>query len=201
MRVPYAEVIGDPIGHSKSPLIHKFWLGKLGIEGDYRATRIVPAELPDYLTARRADPDWRGCNLTMPQSGLCSRSSMKSASGWEDAVNCVVPAGGLLIGLNTIRAGLPRPFRTMSIRERRSAFSGAGGAARAAIAYLDVIAVYQFHLIARDREEAGPLLAPYGEHGRWFDFDQAALALAGCVGVINATPLGMTGFPPMPIRS
>ena len=40
MGIPYAEVIGDPIAHSKSPLIHKFWLEKLGIEGDYRATRV-----------------------------------------------------------------------------------------------------------------------------------------------------------------
>ena len=41
MGVPYAEVIGDPIAHSKSPLIHKFWLRNLGIEGDYRATRVA----------------------------------------------------------------------------------------------------------------------------------------------------------------
>ena len=38
---PYAEVIGDPIAHSKSPLIHGFWLEKLGLTGDYRATRVV----------------------------------------------------------------------------------------------------------------------------------------------------------------
>ena len=66
MGVPYAEVIGDPIAHSKSPLIHKFWLEKLGIEGDYRAARVRADELADYLEARRADPDWRGCNVTMP---------------------------------------------------------------------------------------------------------------------------------------
>ena len=41
MGVPYAEVIGDPIAHSKSPVIHKFWLEKLGIDGDYRATRVA----------------------------------------------------------------------------------------------------------------------------------------------------------------
>ncbi len=66
MGVPYAEVIGDPIAHSKSPLIHKFWLEKLGIEGDYRATRVTADELPAYFAARRSDPDWRGCNVTMP---------------------------------------------------------------------------------------------------------------------------------------
>ena len=39
---PYAEVIGDPIAHSKSPLIHGFWLDALGIAGDYRATHVLP---------------------------------------------------------------------------------------------------------------------------------------------------------------
>ncbi|MEO7410057.1 MAG: shikimate dehydrogenase, partial [Sphingomicrobium sp.] len=64
--VPYAEVIGDPIVQSKSPAIHKFWLAALGMEGDYRAVRVNRGELPDYLARRRADPAWRGCNVTMP---------------------------------------------------------------------------------------------------------------------------------------
>ncbi len=43
MTKPYAEVIGDPIKHSKSPLIHGFWLDALGIEADYRATHAHPS--------------------------------------------------------------------------------------------------------------------------------------------------------------
>ena len=64
--IPYAEVIGDPIAHSKSPLIHKFWLEKLGMEGDYRHCLVRPGELGTYFERRRHDPDWRGCNITMP---------------------------------------------------------------------------------------------------------------------------------------
>ena len=52
MGVPYAEVIGDPIAHSKSPMIHEFWLEKLGIEGDYRRAHVTPGELPSL--SRRA---------------------------------------------------------------------------------------------------------------------------------------------------
>ena len=63
---PYAEVIGDPIAHSKSPLIHGFWLDALGIAGEYRATQVSEAQLPDFIAGRRADPDWRGCNVTIP---------------------------------------------------------------------------------------------------------------------------------------
>src|SRR3990167_7254417 len=66
MSTPYAEVIGDPIAQSKSPAIHNFWLGKLGIDAEYRACHVRPEELEDYFTRRRGDVDWRGCNVTMP---------------------------------------------------------------------------------------------------------------------------------------
>ena len=59
MSRPYAEVIGDPIAHSKSPLIHNFWLEKLGIDGEYRACHVTLDGLSDYLASRRDDPDWR----------------------------------------------------------------------------------------------------------------------------------------------
>ena len=66
MNTPYAEVIGDPIAQSKSPAIHAFWLEKLGIVGEYRASRVAPEGLAAYLEMRRGDPDWLGCNITMP---------------------------------------------------------------------------------------------------------------------------------------
>ena len=66
MSLPYAEVIGDPIAQSKSPLIHGFWLQKVGLAEDYRATQVTRAELPGFLKKRQADPGWRGCNVTMP---------------------------------------------------------------------------------------------------------------------------------------
>src|SRR3546814_5184038 len=69
MSAPYAEVIGDPIAQSKSPLIHRFWLGALGIAGDYRRAHVKPDELAAYIAERRADPDWRGRNVTMPHTG------------------------------------------------------------------------------------------------------------------------------------
>jgi shikimate dehydrogenase len=64
MGIPYAEVIGDPIAHSKSPVIHKFWLKD--ISADYRATRVGEGELEAYFEERRRDEDWLGCNVTRP---------------------------------------------------------------------------------------------------------------------------------------
>src|SRR5687768_14145419 len=65
-RMIYAEVIGDPVAQSRSPALHKAWLAACGLEGDYRATHVLPEDLPAYIAARRADPDWRGCNVTVP---------------------------------------------------------------------------------------------------------------------------------------
>jgi shikimate dehydrogenase len=66
MTKAYAEVIGDPIAQSKSPIIHGFWLDALGIDAEYRRAHVTADALPAYFESRNADPDWRGCNITMP---------------------------------------------------------------------------------------------------------------------------------------
>jgi len=200
MAVPYAEVIGEPIAHSKSPLIHKFWLEKLGMEGDYRATRIGPADLPAYLTVRRADPLWRGANLTMPLKTAAlnladARDAEAEAAG---ATNCIVPRDGRLRALNTDRAGfmaaLPRiDAGTWSI-------IGTGGAARAALTVMAFLAVRRVHLLAQNVAKGGQVIASADMEGECFGFDRAERALRGSVALINATPLGMTGHAPMPER-
>jgi shikimate dehydrogenase len=198
MGIPYAEVIGDPIAQSKSPLIHKFWLEQLGIEGDYQATRVSVEELPSYLATRRTDPDWRGCNVTMPLKELmCQRVDEFEFGIRLEAVNCVVPRDGKLIGANTDTGGLDLAWPDIAAG-RQICVIGAGGAAKAAFESLDVICASPLHVVARDAERARVLVEPQGEYGRWFSFEQAEQALAGCVGVVNASPLGMTGFPEMP---
>lgn len=52
---PYAQVIGDPIAQSKSPAIHRFWLNRLGIYGDYTASHVLADGLPAYLEQARKD--------------------------------------------------------------------------------------------------------------------------------------------------
>lgn len=198
MGVPYAEVIGDPVAHSKSPAIHKFWLEKLGIEGDYRATRVTKKELPAYLEARRHEPDWRGCNVTMPlKKAMCDHVDEFRFGVVLGSVNCVFPRDGRLIGTNTDSGGLDLAWPTIAAG-RQICIIGAGSAAKAAFDSLDVIVATPLHVIARNAEQARLLVEPHGEYARWFPFDQAEQALEGCVGVVNASPLGMTGFPTMP---
>ena len=132
MGVPYAEVIGDPIAHSKSPLIHKFWLGKLGMDGDYRAVHVRSGELGSYLASRRSDPDWRGCNVTLPHKLEIAPLLDESRLFATEAVNCVIPNNGRLIGFNTDTAGVGAGVEDWLDRAHPVCIIGSGGAASAA---------------------------------------------------------------------
>ena len=113
MTRPYAEVIGDPIAHSKSPIIHGFWLEKLGIDAEYRATRVTSDDLPRFIAERRADPAWRGCNVTIPHK-VAMLDLVDDPGGVRDsigAMNTVVRQGpDTLFGTNTDAAGFYAPI-------------------------------------------------------------------------------------------
>lgn len=207
----YAEVIGDPIAQSKSPAIHGFWLEKLGIDADYQACHVTVDGLAGYLAARRADPDWRGCNVTMPHKqaviGLLDRLDPLAAR--IGAVNTIVPEAGGLAGYNTDAPGFLEPLRDDLEREqlfRMARVLGTGGAARAIVAAL-AGENFTIVLAGRDPGKARALLAelaPDGEHHAVdlahfadptdfaFDDREGLLDL-----VVNASPLGMAGQPPL----
>lgn len=213
MTSPYAEVIGDPIAQSKSPAIHGFWLGKLGTDADYRAAHVRPEGLADYIAQRRADPLWRGCNVTMPhkQAVMPHLDQIHPPADTIGAVNTILPLGdGTLAGTNTDAAGFLEPLRdTLADTHyyRMARILGTGGAARAIIAAL---ADKGFTLVVagRDPAKARALLdelAPKGEHhaidlGHFADpTDFAFDDREGCCDlVINASSLGMQGQPPLP---
>jgi shikimate dehydrogenase len=198
MGVPYAEVIGDPVAHSKSPLIHKFWLGKLGLQGDYRLVRLAAHELRSYFDGRRVDPDWRGCNVTIPHKQKIMPLLDDAHIYATDAVNCVVLEEGRLIGFNTDGDGVEAAVSQGIETGAPVCIIGAGGAASATIATLDILAVYQFNVVVRNPAQGRALVEPYGRYGRVYSFEEAQAAIEGCVGLINASPLGMSGFDSMP---
>jgi shikimate dehydrogenase len=209
---PYAEVIGDPIAQSKSPAIHNFWLTKLGVDAEYRACRVLSSGLADYLAQRRADGDWRGCNVTMPHK----QAVMSGLDEWDPlaerigAVNTVVRGpSGHLTGFNTDAPGFLEPLRPLL--EKRHLFRmarvfGTGGAARAIVAAL-AEENFVIVLAGRDPAKARLLLdelATKGEHHACelahfadvtdFPFDDRA----GCLDlIVNASPLGMGSQPPL----
>src|SRR3546814_18987308 len=118
MSAPYAEVIGDPIAQSKSPLIHRFWLDALGLSGDYRRAHVKPEDLAAYIAERRADPDWRGCNVTMPHKGAVMDlvDDPGNIRGTIGAMNTVVrQPDGSLLGTNTDAAGFYAPLAELDL--------------------------------------------------------------------------------------
>src|SRR3546814_17437329 len=77
----YAEVIGDPVAPSRSPCNHNFWLGELGIDAEYRTCRVEAGKVGAYLSERRADPSWRGCNITIPHKKTAYRLIVTEGAG------------------------------------------------------------------------------------------------------------------------
>ncbi|WP_199555408.1 shikimate dehydrogenase family protein [Sandaracinobacteroides hominis] len=138
----YAEVIGDPISHSKSPLIHNFWASALGLKVEYRAAHVTADGLADYVAARRADPDWAGCNVTMPhkEAVLAHVDEVDALAAKLNAANTIVRrADGTLVAGNTDVDGVAEPLRRHAIGGYPAHVAtyvqivGAGGAARAAV--------------------------------------------------------------------
>lgn len=209
MTRPYAEVIGDPIAQSKSPAIHGFWLAKLGIAADYRAHQVRPDELADYFHQRRGDVAWRGCNITMPhkQAAMACLDALDPEAERIGAVNTVVRGpDGMLTGYNTDAPGFLEPILPLLGDEayRFAYVIGTGGAARAIV---DALFHHEFLIWSISRNPAKAKAEFFDYLGRDEDFllDLAALPKGDLRPadpevfslVINATPLGMAGHPPL----
>jgi len=192
----YAEVIGDPIGHSKSPIIHGFWLRALGLDGEYRAIHVTPEGLGDYFAARKADPDWLGCNITIPhkETALAFVEDRGGVQGSIGAINLAFRSDGALIGTNTDAAGFYAPIAELDLTGQPVAIVGAGGAARAILFALSRVGVGPVTLLNRNPLKGAALLASFGLKGEALKLD-APLPPAALL--VNATSLGMAGQPPL----
>ena len=200
MGIPYAEVIGDPIVHSRSPLIHQFWLEKLGLDGDFRAVRVHHNDLPEYIAKRRQDSDWRGCSATLPHKlhviDLVDTFTAEAVA--VGAVNCVYRSENRLVGTNTDVDGVNKVFDSRLWRANRATVVGGGGAARSVLEALRQRDTLEVFMIVREPEEARSLHAAFARSGSVHSFDDVHIALSGSEYVVNATPLGMAGMTEMP---
>ena len=194
MSVPYSEVIGDPIDHSLSPLIHGFWLEVLGIEATYGRRQVTRAQLPIYLAERRGDPEWRGSNVTMPLKletvALAEVAADRAVAA--GAANVLTMRDGKLIAANTDVGAI----ETLIARLHNAnapmgsvTLLGSGGAARAALVALKLAHMSAIRIQARDLAEAMKLAVEFG-----LDMEPTPFtAPIDSEGLINATPLGMAG--------
>ncbi|MEH3045903.1 shikimate dehydrogenase family protein [Sphingomonas adhaesiva] len=197
MTKPYAEVIGDPISHSKSPLIHGFWLEKLGIDAEYRATHVAPDDLGAFLAERQRDAAWRGCNITVPHkvAALDHVPDPGGIRGSIGAINTVFRGDGdAFVGTNTDAAGFLSPIADLDLAGQPVVVVGSGGAARAILFALSKVGAGRVTILNRTPLKGAALLAQFGLKG---DALPLTARLPAAALLVNTSALGMTGQPPL----
>lgn len=194
-------VIGWPISHSRSPLIHNHWLNALSLSGAYGLVPIDPAE--DFRSAleRLAAQGYRGANVTLPhkENAFEAMDDVSEAAQKLGAVNTISFEGGKMRGANTDGGGylasLAAAAPDHDWRRRPALVIGAGGAARAICVALAGAGVKEIRLVNRTQTRAEALvpLAPEAiVVGAW---ETRATWAKGCGLIVNTTGLGMSGQP------
>lgn len=202
MTLPVAGVIGWPIGHSKSPVIHRFWLAQLGLDGEYGRFPVAPEDLGAAIRGLRA-LGLRGVNVTVPHKiavmEFLDRIGPRGRA--VGAVNTVVVEDGALVGRNTDVAGFLEPLRGVfsgggdGPAIGHAVVLGAGGAARAVLVGLKTLGVGRVTVLNRTVAKGARLLDELGLAGDARPLD----AVPDADLVVNATSLGMRGMPPLPV--
>lgn len=201
-----AGVMGWPVAHSRSPLLHNFWLDRYGIDGAYVPFAVRPGEVARAL---RALPNLgvAGVNVTVPhkEAAFAAVDARDAAARRIGAVNTVfVDDGGALRGSNTDAFGFLEALRTRSPGWTAVAgpavVLGAGGAARAVLAALAEAGAPEVRLVNRTRARAESLAGAFGAPVAVVGWGERESALAGAALLINTTMLGMAGAPPLDLR-
>jgi shikimate dehydrogenase len=154
-------VIGQPIAHSLSPIMHGAALAALGGAVQYARREVAPAALAAFLDEVRGDASTLGFNVTLPHKVAIAPllDRLEASAVQVGAVNTVVRQDGALVGLNTDAEGLARSLREVDVTPRRALVIGAGGAARAALVALEGA---ERRIAARDPEQARALVRSLG---------------------------------------
>jgi shikimate dehydrogenase len=192
-------VIGWPVEHSRSPLIHNYWLKRYGIAGEYRR-ELVPREEFAAFVGSLAARGYVGANVTLPhKEAALALSSPDERAHAVGATNTLWLDDGVLRSTNTdvegfldnLDACAPHWDRSLS----KAVVLGAGGAARAAIFGLLARGVERLVLVNRTFSRAETLREKFGTRvqiARWEELDGA---LADAALLVNTTTLGMRGQP------
>ena len=193
-------VIGHPIAHSKSPLIHNHWLRQYGIEGSYKAIDIVPENLAEDIQSL-IDGGYDGFNVTVPhkQAVMALCDMLDETAQKIGAVNTVVIKEGKLHGKNTDAFGFIANIKTAQpdfIFKNKTAFVlGAGGAARAVIYGLLEEGIEKIILSNRTMEKARELQSMAPDAVDVVSWEERKQALKAADLLVNTTSLGMQGKP------
>ena len=200
----HAAVIGHPVAHSRSPLIHGYWLKQHGIDGDY-GLRDVPPERIEAFLADFAGSGLVGANVTVPHKEAAFRAAVERdpVAAALGAVNTLWLDGGRLCGANTDVHGFLANLDAAEPEWARAlgevVVLGAGGASRAVVYGLLSRGIDRVVVANRTRARAETLRDQFGPRVLPVDWRDLAGRLDGCRLLVNTTSLGMKGQPPLDI--
>lgn len=192
-------VLGDPIKHSKSPLMHKIALQVAGIEGDFVPLHVKPDQLEDAMKGIRA-MHFRGVNVTIPHKVEVMKylDEIDEGARLIGAVNTIVNDNGRLKGYNTDGIGYVRSLKeetSVDLKGARIAVLGAGGAARGVIHALLEERPESVIILNRTRDKAEQLALEWTTEAipvRGYSNEDAKSVLATVNVLINTTSVGMS---------
>jgi shikimate dehydrogenase len=197
-------VIGWPIAHSRSPLIHNHWLKTLGIEGAYEKVAVEPEKAGGFLRNLEAN-GYAGCNVTIPhkEAAYAVMDDVDGTARKLGAVNTVYIRGGKLHGTSTdgegFLANLQSAVPSLVLKGQKIVILGAGGSARSIVPSLQGAGAGHIVIVNRSLDRAEKLRSDMGpgiEARQWRD---RAVALRETAILINTTSLGMKGQPDLEI--
>ncbi|TNC11394.1 shikimate dehydrogenase [Methylobacterium terricola] len=205
---PRAFVVGHPIGHSRSPLIHGHWLAEHGLPGAYERVDVHPDAFPDFVRSLQAE-GWVGGNVTIPHKEAAFRLAqvLTPRAGRIGAVNTLWFEDGRLHGDNTdapgflahldASLGVGWPEATGASNGRSALVLGAGGAARAILVGLLERGLDRLVVANRSAERAEGLTALDSTRITAIAWDAVPMHLRETGLLINTTALGMAGQDPL----
>ena len=197
-------VVGWPIEHSRSPIIHRYWLKRHGIDGDYARLPVKPEDAAAFF-ADLAGHGFVGCNVTTPHKEAAFRAAVRpdAAAASVGAANALWLEEGVLCASNTDIYGFISNLDDQTPGWDKIgqpvAVLGAGGAARGVIRGLLDRGVRHIRLTNRSRERAEALAVSLGGSISVFDWGSRDGMLTSCGLLVNTTTLGMSGQPPLDI--
>ncbi|QQN65675.1 shikimate dehydrogenase [Bradyrhizobium diazoefficiens] len=194
-----AGVIGLPVAHSRSPVIHNYWLKAHGIRGAYVPLAVTPERLDDALRGLVA-LGFRGCNVTMPhkQTAMARLARVNDTAKRIGAVNTiVVEADGTLSGFNNDGNGFVQSLRDAKADWRGDAgpilLLGAGGASRAVVVALLENGARDIRIANRTAEKAQAIAQEFRSAVSTVAWGDRATALGDVALLVNCTDRGMVG--------
>jgi shikimate dehydrogenase len=195
-------LIGWPAAHSRSPLIHHYWLRKLGIEGGYNIEAVPPEGFAEFVL-HLSTHGFVGANITIPHKERALILSKPDARAHAvGAANTLWYEGDELRSTNTdiegfinnLDAGAPGWDAA-----DEALVLGAGGSARAVVFGLIERGIKRVHLVNRTVERARTLADQFGANVDPVSWDAIRDLLPRAALLVNTTPLGMQGQPPLEV--